>query len=138
MDYQYDFAQSGKRIKSENVSGGWLSDYAEKLAAREDISFATMTYANVEKDMEVEACGIRNFIFASSGSARYKPDIWRISDSYPESSVPKCFEERICVGIGVSRFDCGTFVLCLCFGCLCSMCFPGLGENTAVPSCESA
>lgn len=50
-----------------SVSGGWLSDYAEKLAAREDVSFATMTYASVENDMDVEACGIRNFIFAGGG-----------------------------------------------------------------------
>lgn len=50
-----------------SLSGGWLSDYAEKLAACEDVSFATMTYANVEKDMDVEACGIRNFIFAGDG-----------------------------------------------------------------------
>lgn len=50
-----------------SLSGGWLSDYAEKLAACEDVSFATMTYASVEKDMDVEACGIRNFIFAGGG-----------------------------------------------------------------------
>ena len=50
-----------------SVSGGWLSDYAEKLAAHDDVSFATMTYASVEKDMDVEACGIRNFIFAGGG-----------------------------------------------------------------------
>ena len=50
-----------------SVSGGWLTDYADKLAKREDISLATMTYAAVEKDMDVEACGIRNFIFAGGG-----------------------------------------------------------------------
>ena len=50
-----------------SLSGSWLVDYAEKLADCEDVSFAIMTYANVEKDFDVEACGIRNFIFAGGG-----------------------------------------------------------------------
>ena len=48
-------------------SGGWLVDYSNKLAADSNIEIATMTYANVDTDMDVTVCGIRNFIFAGGG-----------------------------------------------------------------------
>ena len=48
-------------------SGGWLVDYANMLACSPDVELATMTYANVEKDLDVMACGMRNFIFAGGG-----------------------------------------------------------------------
>jgi len=50
-----------------SVSGGWLVDYANRLAKDSNIELATMTYANVPSDMDVRACGIRNFIFAGGG-----------------------------------------------------------------------
>ncbi len=50
-----------------SFSGGWLVDYANKLAADEDITLATMTYANVEQPIDREVCGIRNFIFPGAG-----------------------------------------------------------------------
>lgn len=50
-----------------SVSGGWLVDYADKLSRDLNTELATMTYANVEKNMDVMACGIRNFIFAGGG-----------------------------------------------------------------------
>lgn len=53
---------------STSVSGGWLIDYANKLANCEEIELATMTYANVEKDIDVVAAGLRNFIFSGGGN----------------------------------------------------------------------
>ena len=50
-----------------SFSGSWLVDYAHKLAGDPNIELATMTYANVKKDMDVMACGMRNFIFAGGG-----------------------------------------------------------------------
>ena len=50
-----------------SYSGGWLVDYANKLANTTDIELATMTYANVDHDLDTMACGIRNFIFAGGG-----------------------------------------------------------------------
>ena len=50
-----------------SVSGGWLSDYANKLAQDPTVELATMTYAKVGNDMDETACGIRNFIFAGGG-----------------------------------------------------------------------
>ncbi len=50
-----------------SASGGWLVDYANKLANDPNTELATMTYAAVPKDMDVMACGIRNFIFAGGG-----------------------------------------------------------------------
>lgn len=50
-----------------SASGGWLVDYSKKLANDTDVELATMTYANVKNDMDVTACGIRNFIFAGGG-----------------------------------------------------------------------
>ena len=50
-----------------SASGGWLVDYANKLANNPDVELATMTYANVDKDIDVMACGMRNFIFAGGG-----------------------------------------------------------------------
>ena len=52
---------------STSVSGGWLTDYANKLASSEQIEFATMTYANVKEDLDVYVEGGRNFIFAGGG-----------------------------------------------------------------------
>ena len=48
-------------------SGGWLVDYANKLATDPNIEIATMTYANVAVDMDISVCGIRNFIFSGGG-----------------------------------------------------------------------
>ena len=50
-----------------SASGGWLVDYANKLASDPNMELATMTYANVHEDIDREACGIRNFIFAGGG-----------------------------------------------------------------------
>ena len=50
-----------------SASGGWLVDYANKLAADPNVELATMTYANVPQDLDQMACGIRNFIFAGGG-----------------------------------------------------------------------
>ena len=50
-----------------STSGGWLTDYADKLSADPNVELATMTYANVKNDMDVMASGIRNFIFAGGG-----------------------------------------------------------------------
>lgn len=50
-----------------SVSGGWLVDYAKRLANSPDIELATMTYANVPADIDKTACGMRNFIFAGGG-----------------------------------------------------------------------
>ena len=50
-----------------SVSGGWLVDYANKLASGNDTELATMTYANVSENLDVTACGIRNFIFSGGG-----------------------------------------------------------------------
>ena len=50
-----------------SYSGGWLVDYANKLAEDPSIELATMTYANVEQDIDREVCGMRNFIFAGGG-----------------------------------------------------------------------
>ncbi len=50
-----------------SASGGWLVDYANKLAADSDVELATMTYANVPQDIDQMACGMRNFIFAGGG-----------------------------------------------------------------------
>ena len=50
-----------------SASGGWLVDYANKIAADPNMELATMTYANVSEDMDAMACGIRNFIFAGGG-----------------------------------------------------------------------
>lgn len=50
-----------------SASGGWLVDYSNKLAGDPDIELATMTYANVEKDIDATVCGMRNFIFAGGG-----------------------------------------------------------------------
>lgn len=50
-----------------SASGGWLVDYANKIAADPNMELATMTYANVPNDLDVMACGIRNFIFAGGG-----------------------------------------------------------------------
>lgn len=52
---------------STSVSGGWLTDYANKLANCDDIELATMTYANVDEDIDVVAAGFRNFIFTGGG-----------------------------------------------------------------------
>lgn len=51
-----------------SVSGGWLVDYANKLAADPEHELATMTYANIPNDIDRMACGIRNFIFAGGGN----------------------------------------------------------------------
>ena len=53
---------------STSVSGGWLTDYANKLSNCEETELATMTYANVEHDIDVVTSGIRNFIFAGGGN----------------------------------------------------------------------
>lgn len=50
-----------------SFSGGWLVDYADKLSRDPDIELATMTYANIQNDMDETVCGIRNFIFAGGG-----------------------------------------------------------------------
>lgn len=50
-----------------SFSGGWLVDYANRLVGDPNIELATMTYANVETDMDAMACGMRNFIFAGGG-----------------------------------------------------------------------
>ena len=50
-----------------SASGSWLDDYSKLLSSDTDIELATMTYANVPADMDVTACGIRNFIFAGGG-----------------------------------------------------------------------
>ena len=50
-----------------SASGGWLVDYANRLATDHNTQLATMTYANVPKDMDVIACGMRNFIFKGGG-----------------------------------------------------------------------
>lgn len=50
-----------------SVSGGWLVDYANRLSKMQDVELATMTYANVDKNIDKQACNIRNFIFAGGG-----------------------------------------------------------------------
>lgn len=50
-----------------SVSGGWLVDYSNKLANDPNIELATMTYANVDSDIDETVCGMRNFIFAGGG-----------------------------------------------------------------------
>ena len=50
-----------------SFSGGWLVDYANKLSNDPDVELATMTYANVPRDIDETVCGIRNFIFAGGG-----------------------------------------------------------------------
>lgn len=50
-----------------SFSGGWLVDYASRLASDPEIELAIMTYARVPKDMDAMACGIRSFIFAGGG-----------------------------------------------------------------------
>ena len=52
---------------STSASGGWLEDYAYKLAEDPNVELATMTYANVAQDIDETVCGIRNFIFAGGG-----------------------------------------------------------------------
>ena len=48
-------------------SGGWLVDYANQLAKDENVELATMTYANVDKPMDVVVGNIRNYIFPGAG-----------------------------------------------------------------------
>lgn len=50
-----------------SFSGGWLEDYSNRLACDSDFELAIMTYANVEQDIDREACGMRSFIFAGGG-----------------------------------------------------------------------
>lgn len=50
-----------------SASGSWLDDYARQLSQDPNIELATMTYANVSKDIDMVVCGIRNFIFAGGG-----------------------------------------------------------------------
>ena len=50
-----------------SVSGGWLVDYANKLAHDKNIEIATMTYANVPNFMCADADGIKNYIFPGGG-----------------------------------------------------------------------
>lgn len=50
-----------------SFSGGWLVDYADRLSKDPDVELATMTYANVPRDIDETVCGIRNFIFAGGG-----------------------------------------------------------------------
>ena len=50
-----------------SFSGGWLVDYANKLATDENIELATMTYANVKEPMDVVIGNIRNYIFPGAG-----------------------------------------------------------------------
>ncbi len=50
-----------------SFSGGWLIDYAQKLAEAEGVELATMTYANVDKYIDAKASGMRNFIFPGAG-----------------------------------------------------------------------
>lgn len=57
---------AGLNMKT-SASGGWLVDYSNRLAADPDTEIATMTYANVDCDIDETVCGIRNFIFAGGG-----------------------------------------------------------------------
>lgn len=50
-----------------SFSGGWLTDYADRLSKDDDIELATMTYANVPEDMDVNVNNIRCFIFKGAG-----------------------------------------------------------------------
>ena len=71
-----------------SFSGGWLVDYSNKLAADPDIELATVTYANVDKDMDVTCCGMRNFIFSGGGkrllfdSKRNEKNILKVIDDF--------------------------------------------------------
>lgn len=51
-----------------STSGSWLIDYSNQLAKdSENYELATMTYANVEKPIDVTVDGIRHFIFPGGG-----------------------------------------------------------------------